>query len=88
MYVCSSIKIIYIHCYFIFHRLYVVYRKLTQCKNVQNARDSVLEIAGDNILWKMLPRKDRCAIITTKINFYEDNVFLSILPLLKKKENT
>lgn len=67
----------------------LVCRNWHDVKNVQNARacDSVLEIAGDDVLWKMLPGKDGCAVITAEINnFCEANAFLSILPLLEKKK--
>lgn len=54
------------------------------------ARDSVLEIVGDDTLWKKPPGKDKRAIIMTEINdFCETNAsFLSIFTFIEKKENT
>jgi len=46
------------------------------------ACDSVLEIVSDDIVWKKLPEKDKCAIIMTEINdFCEANAFLSLFYL-------
>lgn len=47
------------------------------------ARDSVLEIVGDDIVWKRI--RVRSLLLQPEINFCEINAFLSILPLLKKK---
>lgn len=87
----SSIKII--RCYFIFFYT----SGICTCRSWHDvkmykmrARDSVLEIVGDDTLWKKPPGKDKRAIIMTEINdFCETNAsFLSIFTFIEKKENT